>query len=199
MSQDPTPLRRRLRWLPALALPLVAGLGAAGTAQAQYYGGDRYQQDARSVVRCESVNRRTQECGLDGRPRLVRQLSGTACVEGQSWGSTRGGVWVSNGCRAEFVGEGRGRPSRPGQGNGWGGGHQGGNGWGGNGNGYGRGQLIDCDSNDRRQRRCGVTIRQDARLVRQKSGSPCIEGETWGWGRDGVWVSNGCRAQFEVR
>ena len=208
MSQDSLSFFSRLCCLPVLALPLVAGLGMAGTAQAQYHGDDRYYQDDRGgAVRCESVDRRTRECPLDGRPRLVRQVSGTPCVEGQSWGSTRNGVWVSNGCRAEFVGERRGRPSRPGHGhgNGWGG-SQGGNGWGGSqgGNGWGgndsaRVQLIDCDSNDRRQRRCGVTIRQDARLVRQKSGTPCVEGETWGWNRDGIWVSNGCRAQFQVR
>lgn len=198
MLKDPVASPRRLRLLPVLAVSLAAGLGAVGAVQAQPYGGDRYYQDDRGgAVRCESVDRRTRECALAGRPRLVRQLSGTPCVEGRSWGSTRNGVWVSNGCRAEFVGEGRGRPGRPGygNGNGWGGGH-GGNGWGG---GNDRVQLIDCDSNDRRQRRCGVTIRQDARLVRQKSGSPCIEGETWGWNRDGVWVSNGCRAQFQVR
>lgn len=196
MLKDTVLPPRRPRLLPVLAVSLVTGLGAVGAAQAQYYGGDRYYQDDRDgAVRCESVDRRTRECQLAGRPRLVRQLSGTPCVEGQSWGATRNGVWVSNGCRAEFVGEGRGRPGRPGHGNGWGGGH-GGNGWGG---GNDRVQLIDCDSNDKRQRRCGVTIRQDARLVRQKSGSPCIEGQTWGWNRDGVWVSNGCRAQFQVR
>jgi hypothetical protein len=35
-------------------------------------------------------------------------------------------------------------------------------------------------------------------LVRQRSGSPCIEGRTWGRDRSGVWVDRGCRADFEV-
>lgn len=174
-----------------LTASLLAGLALAGSAQAQYYDGDR-RHDDRGVVRCESNNRRTTECRLEGRPRLVRQISGSACVEGQSWGPTRSGVWVSNGCRAEFVGEWRGRPGRPGHGDG--------GGWGGRpGHGSGRVQIVECDSNDRRQRRCGVTIRQDARLVRQKSSTPCVEGRTWGWNRDGIWVSNGCRATFQVR
>lgn len=185
---------RRPSMLWAVCLPLLLGAGAAGTASAQYRDNDRYYGDNGGTIRCESVKSRNQECRLDGRPRLVRQLSGAACVEGRSWGQSRGGVWVSNGCRAEFVGE-RGRPSRPGHGGGnWGGGH------GGNGNGWGSaGQVIDCDSNDRRQRRCNVTIRQDARLVKQKSGTACIEGQSWGWDRNGVWVSNGCRGQFMVR
>jgi len=181
----------------AVCLPLLLGVGLTGTAGAQYRDNDRYYDNGgSSTIRCESIKNRNQQCRIDGRARLVRQLSGAACVEGRSWGQSRDGVWVSNGCRAEFVAE-RGRPGRPGHGGGnWGGGHHGNggnNGWG------SAGQVIDCDSNDRRQRRCNVTIRQDARLVKQKSGTACIEGQSWGWDRNGVWVSNGCRGQFQVR
>lgn len=35
------------------------------------------------------------------------------------------------------------------------------------------------------------------RLVRRLSDSPCIQGRTWDYGRDYIWVSNGCRAIFE--
>lgn len=197
MTQELSSSRRPLGSLWAICLPLLVGAGIAGTAHAQYRDNDRYAEDgygnSNTTIRCESVKNRNKECRLDGRARLVRQLSGAACVEGRSWGQSRGGVWVSNGCRAEFVGE-RGRPSRPGHGGGnWGGGNGNGNGWG------SAGQVIDCDSNDRRQRRCNVTIRQDARLIKQKSGTACIEGQSWGWDRNGVWVSNGCRGQFQVR
>jgi hypothetical protein len=37
-----------------------------------------------------------------------------------------------------------------------------------------------------------------ARLVKQKSDSPCIEGQTWGQRGDRLWVDRGCRAKFEV-
>lgn len=194
MSQpQPSTLLRPLRWLPAMLLPLFAGV-AMNSAQAQSYGNDRYYDQGQGVVRCESVKNRSRECAIDGQPRLIRQLSGSPCVEGESWGRSRGGVWVTRGCRAEFIGERRGRP---GHGNGWGGNHGGnqGGGWGGN---SGRGQVIDCDSNDRRQRRCEVDVRRDVRLVKQKSGTACIEGRTWGWDRRGVWVNGGCRAQFLV-
>jgi hypothetical protein len=171
-------------WLWAL-LPAMLLLGA--TAQAQQY--DRYRNDGYNSgpVRCESNKGRTQQCPLDGRARLVRQISGTPCVEGQTWGQARGGVWVTQGCRAEFIAEG-------GRGGHWNGG--GGGGWGNNGG--GRGQILTCDSNDHRRQRCVANVRRDARLVRQTSRTACIEGRTWGWDRTGVWVDGGCRGQFQV-
>lgn len=137
------------------------------------------------VVRCESDGGRSRTCPINGnRARLQRQLSSSSCIEGQSWGSRPGEVWVSNGCRGEFVAT-RG-------GGGWNGGGNNGGGWGGG------GREISCESNNNRQNRCNMSIRRDVRLIRQSSGSPCIEGQTWGWDRAGVWVSNGCRGRFQV-
>jgi hypothetical protein len=68
-------------------------------------------QAQRRVVRCESRDYRERTCGANtsGGVRLVRQLGDAACREGRSWGTTRGGIWVSNGCRGDFeVGGGRG-------------------------------------------------------------------------------------------
>ena len=28
--------------------------------------------------------------------------------------------------------------------------------------------------------------------------SPCVQGSSWGWDRNGVWVDRGCRADFLV-
>jgi|GEM_PF-1541781 Mu-like prophage protein len=36
------------------------------------------------------------------------------------------------------------------------------------------------------------------RLYNQYSYDPCIQGRTYGWRQDRVWVSNGCRATFEI-
>ena len=169
-----------------LACTLLPMLAAAGGAQAQgYYGHDGGRQavrDGSGIVRCESIRNRSNECRLEGRARMIRQLSGAPCVEGETWGQSRHGVWVTRGCRAEFVGEYR-------RGGGWGNGS--GDGWGG-------GQVIACHSNDRRQQYCDARIRRDVRLIRQDSRSACIEGRTWGWDRRGIWVSDGCRAQFQV-
>jgi len=33
---------------------------------------------------------------------MVRQMSNSPCVRGQSWGNDNGGIWVDRGCRAQF-------------------------------------------------------------------------------------------------
>ncbi len=37
------------------------------------------------------------------------------------------------------------------------------------------------------------------RLVRELKGDPCVEGRTWGFDRDGIWVDGNCRAVFEYQ
>ena len=90
-----------------VACTLLPMMAAAGGAQAQNYGyDDRYDdRGGNGIVRCESIKNRSNECRLEGRARMIRQLSGSPCVEGETWGQSRYGVWVTQGCRAEFVGE----------------------------------------------------------------------------------------------
>lgn len=131
-----------------------------------------------SVI-CSSNDRRYNECRTPfrGRARLIENISGTRCVEGRNWGSRQGLVWVDEGCRGRFVDSG--------------------GGWGGNPN-YGK--NFRCESEGGRYRECrkpyagGNTV-----LVRQLSSSRCTEGYSWGEKRDIVWVSNGCRAEFQTR
>ena len=134
------------------------------------------------VIRCESQNNRERVCSTGWRnAQLVRQLSGSACDEGRTWGSRNGSIWVSNGCRAEFV-EARG---------GWGGG-----GWGGGNSNY----SNTCSSNNNRTQNCDWDERQGRPVLQQQlSGSACQEGRSWGYARGQVWVSNGCRARFSAR
>jgi len=37
------------------------------------------------------------------------------------------------------------------------------------------------------------------RLTNQRSGSPCVQGQTWGYDGRGIWVDRGCRADFVTR
>lgn len=165
----------------ALAMGLAAA-AAAPTAFAQYgqYGG---HDDA--VVRCESNDGRQRFCPVDtrGGVRVARQLSRSPCIDGDTWGADRRGIWVDRGCRADFI-VGR---------DGW----QGGGGW--PGGGHHGGDVLRCESRDGRWRQCPADTRRGADLVRQLSDAPCIRGRTWGVDGRGVWVSGGCRAEFRVR
>lgn len=64
--------------------------------------GDDRRRDA--VLRCSSDDGRRTFCEADTRRgvRLVRQVSGSPCEEGRTWGYDRRGIWVDRGCRAEF-------------------------------------------------------------------------------------------------
>lgn len=160
-------------------------VGGYGGYDDDRYGGG-YGNDSAGTFRCESTNNRTERCASSGRPEFIRQLSNTPCVRGQSWGTDSRGVWVSNGCRALF--------RTGGYGNGYG------NNGGYNNGGYGGSDLIRCESNDNRSRSCNFTgnSRGEIRLLRQLSGKPCVENQTWGRSRNGVWVTQGCRAEFVI-
>lgn len=56
------------------------------------------------LIRCESRNHRHQYCRVetDNRVLLARQISRADCIQGDSWGYDRHGVWVDRGCTGEF-------------------------------------------------------------------------------------------------
>jgi Protein of unknown function (DUF3011) len=142
----------------------------------------------RDVLRCDSDNGRRNYCGADtrGGVRLVRQRSDSPCISGRTWGFDRRGIWVDRGCRADFV---TGTETDSGRG-----------GYGRGGRGRAYSQTFYCESGDERRHYCaeGALGRGQVRLIRQRSGSPCIFNRTWGRDRNGVWVDRGCRADFEV-
>jgi hypothetical protein len=143
----------------------------AAALQPGYGGGPR--------VTCSSNDGRRNWCDIGGSrdARMVRQISGSACIRDNTWGVDRRGLWVDRGCRAEFV-IGRGGPSgpppRP-------------------------EQIVNCSSNNGRRNWCDIGGRRDVRMARQISGSPCVRDDTWGVDRRGLWVDRGCRADFRVR
>ncbi len=136
------------------------------------------------MVVCKSNGYQQQFCPTQtrGGVRLARQLSSSACVRGQTWGAGGGGIWVSDGCQGEFA-----------VGGGWG-------------NGYQPmppsafvpARVVRCESMDGRVNRCGVNTRGGVRIQNQLSNTPCREGRNWGWDRNGIWVSSGCRADFRI-
>ena len=133
-------------------------------------------------IHCASDNGRRNVCPTDtrGGVRIVRQVSGSPCDFGRTWGYDSRGIWVDRGCRADFQ---------------IGGGGGGGGGWQPGGPGV---QVVSCSSDDMRRRMCPVNTSGGVRLIRQRSDADCIYGRTWGYDRNGIWVDRGCRADFEV-
>jgi Protein of unknown function (DUF3011) len=58
---------------------------------------------------------------------------------------------------------------------------------------------IKCESNNGRRNYCGNYDPSQVRFEKQISGSPCVQGRSWGVDGRGLWVDNGCRAYFRVR
>lgn len=137
--------------------------------------GDRRDRDDRgpAIITCSSNHGERVYCDADTSygVQMVRQISGSPCVQGRTWGWTDRGIWVDRGCRAEFTVN----PPRDDS----------------------RGGRISCASNSGERVYCEMDTRgMIVQLVRQVSGSPCEQGRTWGWDRRGIWVDRGCRAEF---
>ncbi|HXJ46251.1 MAG TPA: DUF3011 domain-containing protein [Candidatus Dormibacteraeota bacterium] len=158
-------------------------------------GGDSYGQEEDSYnvsVSCNSDDMHRHFCytGAHGAVRLVKRHSEADCVEGRTWGQDPRGIWVDRGCRADFevlVG-------------GYGNGGKGGGNYGSNrGPDWNSGAVtaLYCPSNDGKRHYCTAETRWGVRLVKQRSGSPCTQGSTWGYDNNGIWVDRGCRADFE--
>ena len=47
-------------------------------------------------------------------------------------------------------------------------------------------------------KRCNVPTRGYVELVRERSNNKCQLGYTWGFDRNGIWVDDGCKAEFRV-
>jgi hypothetical protein len=138
-----------------------------------------------TTVICESQDYRNAECAVPGGPvALVRQLSTPPgdCIEGRTWGFNgyNNTIWVTNGCRAEFVAGSGGayQPPRPAP-----------------------EVTVFCESQNYRNAECPIPGGPVA-LVRQLSTPPgdCIEGRTWGYNGNNntIWVTNGCRGEFRA-
>ena len=161
-----------------------------GTAKAAAQSGITEQSP--NGVTCASDDGRRHYCAVDtrGGVQLLRQRSGSPCVQGQTWGYDRRGVWVDRGCRADFSlsragfrppSNGSGfRPQPP---------------FNGGGNG---GQIIQCSSNDGKRNYCQANTRRGVTMVQQRSGSPCVQNQTWGYSQNQIWVDRGCRADFSL-
>src|ERR1700761_1778887 len=58
------------------------------------------------------------------------------------------------------------------------------------------GRNVTCASDDGKRHLCRVDTSRGVTMTNQRSGSPCIQGQTWGYSRSGIWVDRGCREDF---
>jgi hypothetical protein len=131
------------------------------------------QVQPRGLVTCESSGSlRTCPAATTWRgARLVKQISKAPCLQGESWGFDRRGIWVDKGCRGTFE---AGDPFTN------------------------AGERVTCASALGKRVECPADTRFGVRLVQQISDSPCQENATWGTAPRAIWVDRGCRGEFEV-
>ncbi|MEA2166057.1 MAG: hypothetical protein QOK37_4184 [Thermoanaerobaculia bacterium] len=134
-----------------------------------------YPLVAAQTLTCGSDYRRTQRCAVvtSNGVQLTRQLSKRTCVENRDWGYDNNGIWVKNGCRAEFIVGGSLPPMASSS-----------------------ESTLVCESGKGMNHRCSANTMGGVMLSRQLSDSACIRDKSWGYDANGVWVSDGCRAEF---
>jgi DUF3011 family protein len=109
--------------------------------------------------------------------RFVGQASNQTCQANDTYGIRSGAVWVDRGCQAIF------ELTSPGGGGG--------------GNGSYTTRIV-CESSGGARQQCPIAGATQIRLVRQISTNPCRLNQTFGMGFGHIWVSTGCRGEFEV-
>jgi hypothetical protein len=132
------------------------------------------------AVTCESHNNVRVACPAETKygVALVRNTGENECVLGKSWGFDDKGVWVAENCRAQFALGGYRLPPAaklpP------------------------TAMKLICESADGQKKICQVDASHGVGLLRQIGETDCVLNKSWGYGRDGIWVSEGCRAEFVV-
>jgi hypothetical protein len=151
------------------------GIWVTNGCRAEFVIEDRFDPRNELVV-CSSMNGQFRMCRADtrGGVEFVRQLSRSSC--NYNWGYNQQGIWVTNGCRAQF----RLMDFH----------------YDDFGNDYNQPRNVNCSSTDLRQRNCAIGPHNGVRLIKQRSRASC-QGN-WGFNQDSIWVTNGCRATFEV-
>jgi hypothetical protein len=125
-----------------------------------------------SIVVCESEDGRRKNCKADTSAgvQIVRPLGDKACAFGREWGYDANGIWVTKGCRAEFVVRGN-KPML---------------------------QTVTCESQNNTRTQCPAETRFGVAFIKQTSERECILGQSWGFDETGIWVTDGCRGQFAL-
>jgi hypothetical protein len=167
---------------------LVAGCFGAGAAWGQ-------------TVHCASADGAKKYCEADTAHgvKLTKQVGASECKEGESWGYDAKGIWVDQGCDAEFaVGtEAAGAGTSGGSSS-----SAAGTGPSGNADSHANAlppgtKTLTCSS-DGAKIYCDAGTGRGVRLVKQISTAVCKQNDSWGYDGLGIWVDKGCSAQFAL-
>jgi Protein of unknown function (DUF3011) len=135
-------------------------------------------------ITCESRNYQQEFCstGPIANAWLLVQRSGSPCIQGQTWGFQGNGIWVNQGCSGDFGFQSTGgpppamAPGRPGV------------------------NRVSCESQNYQQQVCPTgQVITNAYVIEQRSGAPCIQGQSWGFRNSEIWVTAGCAADFGIQ
>ena len=182
---------------------------------------------AQYALTCASEDGHRHYCSADTRAgvSLQRQRSKSACTQGQTWGFDQQGIWVDRGCRADFVvnapqvaksgdrdhdrhdgdadhDRDHGGGARDADGDHYRDADRDRDHYDHGRDGADRRQetmQLTCASEDGARHYCESDIQGEAVLLKQRSGSPCRQGYSWGNDRRGIWVDHGCRADFSLK
>ncbi|HKR67154.1 MAG TPA: DUF3011 domain-containing protein, partial [Thermoanaerobaculia bacterium] len=131
------------------------------------------------AIACESKRKDRTNCPADTRygVAFLRSLGSNECTLGRTWGFDDHSIWVSGGCRGQFALGGYRLPAEAVP---------------------ATAHKVVCESVDGKREYCGVNTARGVGLVRQISETDCVLNRSWGYAADGIWVSDGCRAEFAV-
>ena len=143
------------------------------------YGGPGGAGGGSTRLTCASPMNGRQECPLPAgtMAKFVGQASNMPCRLNDTYGFRPGYAWVQRGCQAIFE-----ITSRSEQG----------------GNNGSYTTRLTCESQTAARQQCPIAGATSIRLVRQMSTNPCRLNQSFGIGFGYVWVSSGCRGEFEV-
>ncbi|MBS0218731.1 MAG: DUF3011 domain-containing protein [Proteobacteria bacterium] len=182
----------------SFVLAIALASAAVGNPPATVDWRSWFKRHGGDIVACDAKKGERVHCkaAVAGKAvTLLRQRSKTECVRGRDWDVDDSGVWVDHGCRADFklaaaavtppAGEKAAPeavvapkppavvPARRG--------------------------VVVCESWQSRWAHCDADVTQTIRLARQRTNdAQCIRSQTWGVDATGIWVSSGCRGEFQV-
>lgn len=156
----------------------ASGIWVAKGCRAEFVVRGKPKVMVRSLV-CESENNARKHCAAETQfgVAIFKSLGESNCVMGESWGFDETGVWVDAGCRAQFALGGYRLPAETMPPN---------------------ASKVTCESLDGGHKPCPADTARGVGLLRQISDADCVLNRTWGYDRNGIWVTNGCRAEFAV-